>query len=95
MQRQRSETNAESKPQADAEKNKTDITNAQYVSAIQRRQLRHTEPVKADKALKQSVNANSTRKWLHDSRALRQAFVLKELLEPPIALRKRPRRRYS
>jgi len=100
IQRQRSETRAATKPRVDtvsvdAVKSKTGKTTEQRVSAEQRSQLRPAEPIKAHKVLKQNVNANSTRKWLHDSRALRQAFVLKELLEPPVALRKRPPRRFS
>jgi len=95
MQRQRIETKAVSKPRADVASSKTENTITQQVTAYQRSRLRPTAPIKADKVVEKNINANSTYKWLHDPRALRQAFVLKELLEPPIALRKRDRRRFS
>ncbi len=94
-QRQRSETKAESSPRVDAVNSKTENSVAQHITALQRSQVRRNETIKADKTLKQKINASSTREWLHDSRTLRQAFVLKELLEPPVALRKRDRRRFS
>ncbi len=70
-------------------------TIAQRISDHEQSRSRPAVSTKAANTGRQNVSANSSRTWLHDPRSLRQAFILKELLEPPIALRKRPRRRYS
>lgn len=70
-------------------------TRKAVLTPIAERQVVPSRTLKPITNVKKKVSADTTRKWLHDSRALRQAFVLKELLEPPVALRKRTRRRYS